>query len=423
MDRSSVVYKTYLDILEKELVPAMGCTEPIAIAYCAAIARDTLGKLPERVEVVASGNIIKNVKSVVVPNTDGRRGVSAAAAIGIIAGDPDKGLEVIADVSAGDKAALENYISATPIILKAAESELPLDITVNVAAGEDTASVHIINHHTGLARIEKNGELLFEDEPVSPASLVGLDYEALFVEGIYDFACSLDVQDVRALFDRQVKYNCAIAEEGLKGDYGANIGKVLLINGGDVHTLARAKAAAASDARMGGCELPVIINSGSGNQGITVSVPVVEYAMELGINGEKLYRALAVSNLIAIHLKHGIGRLSAFCGAVSAGAAASAAISYLKGGNLDTISHAIVNTLAVSSGMVCDGAKPSCAAKIAVAVDCGLLAMEMYEEGQQFFGGDGIVLKGVENTIKNINVLGKEGMRETDRTIIDLMTR
>lgn len=423
MERSSAVYRTYLDILEKELVPAMGCTEPIAIAYCAAIARDTLGKLPERVEVVASGNIIKNVKSVVVPNTGGRRGVNAAAAVGIIAGDPDKGLEVISEVSARDKHALEEYINTTPIKLKAADSDLSLDITVNVSNGEDTASVRIINHHTGIACIEKNGKVLFKDEPVSPAALAGLDYEALSVEGIYDFACSVDINDVRTLFDRQLKYNCAIAEEGLKGDYGANIGKVLMLNGGDVHTLARAKAAAASDARMGGCELPVIINSGSGNQGITVSVPVAEYAMELGINGEKLYRALAISNLIAIHLKHGIGRLSAFCGAVSAGAAASAAISFLKGGDLDSISHAIVNTLAVSSGMVCDGAKPSCAAKIAVAVDCGLLAMEMYEEGQEFFGGDGIVLKGVENTIKNINVLGKEGMRETDRTIIGLMTK
>lgn len=423
MERSSSVYKTYLDILEKELVPAMGCTEPIAIAYCAAIARDTLGKLPERVAVVASGNIIKNVKSVVVPNTDGRRGVNAAAAVGIIAGHPDKGLEVISGVSAEDKRALEEYISATPIKLKAADSDLPLDITVHVWAGEDTASVRIINHHTGIARIEKNGEVLFEDNPISPAALVGLDYDALSVEGIYDFACSVDIHDVRELFDRQIKYNCTIAEEGLKGEYGANIGKVLMLNGGDVHMLARAKAAAASDARMGGCELPVIINSGSGNQGITVSVPVVEYAMELGIYGEKLYRALAISNLIAIHLKHGIGRLSAFCGAVSAGAAAGAAISYLKGGDLDSISHAIVNTLAVTSGMVCDGAKPSCAAKIAMAVDCGLLAMEMYDEGQEFFGGDGIVLKGVENTIKNINVLGKEGMRETDKTIIDLMTK
>ena len=423
MERNSAVYGKYLDILDKELLPAMGCTEPIAVAYCAAIARRTLGRLPERVEIEASGNIIKNVKSVVVPNTDGRRGVEAAAAVGIVAGDPDKGLEVIAGVSAEEKVALEEYIKSTSISLKAADSDLVLDIIVRVAAGEDSVCVRIINHHTGIALIEKNGEVLFSDEPINPAAESGLDYDALSVEGIYDFACSLDVEDVRELFDRQLKYNCAIAEEGLRGDYGANIGKVLMINGGDVHTMARAKAAAASDARMGGCELPVIINSGSGNQGITVSVPVAEYAMELGISGERLYRALAISNLIAIHLKHGIGRLSAFCGAVSAGAAASAAISYLKGGDLDTVSHAIVNTLAVSSGMVCDGAKPSCAAKIAIAVDCGLLAMEMYDEGQQFYGGDGIVLKGVENTIKNISVLGKEGMRETDKTIIGLMTK
>ena len=423
MERNSAVYRKYLDILEKELVPAMGCTEPIAVAYCAAIAKKTLGMLPESVEIEASGNIIKNVKSVVVPNTDGRRGVEAAAAVGIVAGDPDKGLEVIAGVSAEEKRALEEYIKSTPISLKAADSDLVLDIIVRVAAGEDTVSVRIINHHTGIALIEKNGEVLFSDEPTNPAAESGLDYDALSVEGIYDFACSLDVEDVRALFDRQLEYNCTIAEEGLRGEYGANIGKVLMLNGGDVHTMARAKAAAASDARMGGCELPVVINSGSGNQGITVSVPVAEYAMELGISGERLYRALAISNLIAIHLKHGIGRLSAFCGAVSAGAAASAAISYLKGGDLDAISHAIVNTLAVSSGMVCDGAKPSCAAKIAMAVDCGLLAMEMYDEGQQFYGGDGIVLKGVENTIKNISVLGKEGMRETDKTIIGLMTK
>lgn len=423
MERSSAVYRTYLEILEKELVPAMGCTEPIAVAYCAAIARKTLERLPEKVEIEASGNIIKNVKSVVVPNTDGRRGVEAAAAVGIVAGDPDRGLEVISGVSAEDKAALEAYMKSTPISLRAADSELALDIIVRAAAGEDTVSVRIINHHTGIACIEKNGKTLFSDEPVNPAAENGLDYDALSVEGIYDFACSLDVEDVRELFDRQLKYNCAIAEEGLRGDYGANIGKVLMLNGGNVHMTARAKAAAASDARMGGCEMPVVINSGSGNQGITVSVPVAEYAMALGISGEKLYRALAISNLIAIHLKHGIGRLSAFCGAVSAGAAASAAISYLKGGDLDTISHVIVNTLAVSSGIVCDGAKPSCAAKIAVAVDCGLLAMEMYDEGQQFYGGDGIVLKGVENTIKNINVLGKEGMRETDKTIIGLMTK
>ena len=423
MERNSEKYSTYLQILRKELIPALGCTEPIAVAYCAAIAGKTLGSLPERVEIEASGNIIKNVKSVIVPNTDGRRGVEAAAAVGLIAGDADAGLEVISHVTREDKRRLGEYLETTPIKVTPAGSELVLDVTVSVFSGNSSARARIINHHTGLALIEKDGKVLFTDQPVNPAAESGLDYGLLSVEGIYDFAQSLDVKDVQELFDRQIEYNCAISQEGLNGNYGANIGKVLVKQGDDVHTLARAKAAAASDARMGGCELPVIINSGSGNQGITVCVPVVEYAMELGSSREKLYRALAISNLTAIHLKEGIGRLSAYCGAVSAGASAGAAVSYLRGGDLDSISHALVNALAISSGMVCDGAKPSCAAKIAVAVDSGLLAMEMYDAGQQFYGGDGIILKGVENTIRNVGVLGRQGMKETDRTIIELMTK
>ena len=423
MERNSETYSTYLQILRKELIPALGCTEPIAVAYCAAIAGKTLGSLPERVEIEASGNIIKNVKSVIVPNTDGRRGVEAAAAVGIIAGDADAGLEVISHVTREDKRRLGEYLETTPIKVTPAGSELVLDVTVSVFSGNSSARARIINHHTGLALIEKDGKVLFTDQPVNPAAESGLDYGLLSVEGIYDFAQSLDVKDVQELFDRQIEYNCAISQEGLNGNYGANIGKVLVKQGDDVHTLARAKAAAASDARMGGCELPVIINSGSGNQGITVCVPVVEYAMELGSSREKHYRALAISNLTAIHLKEGIGRLSAYCGAVSAGASAGAAVSYLRGGDLDSISHALVNALAISSGMVCDGAKPSCAAKIAVAVDSGLLAMEMYDAGQQFYGGDGIILKGVENTIRNVGVLGRQGMKETDRTIIELMTK
>ena len=423
MERNSEKYSTYLQILRKELIPALGCTEPIAVAYCAAIAGKTLGSLPERVEIEASGNIIKNVKSVIVPNTDGRRGVEAAAAVGLIAGDADAGLEVISHVTREDKRRLGEYLETTLIKVIPAGSELVLDVTVSVFSGNSSARARIINHHTGLALIEKDGKVLFTDQPVNPAAESGLDYGLLSVEGIYDFAQSLDVKDVQELFDRQIEYNCAISQEGLNGNYGANIGKVLVKQGDDVHTLARAKAAAASDARMGGCELPVIINSGSGNQGITVCVPVVEYAMELGSSREKLYRALAISNLTAIHLKEGIGRLSAYCGAVSAGASAGAAVSYLRGGDLDSISHALVNALAISSGMVCDGAKPSCAAKIAVAVDTGLLAMEMYDAGQQFYGGDGIILKGVENTIRNVGVLGRQGMKETDRTIIELMTK
>lgn len=422
MDRKGSTYATYIEILRKELVPAMGCTEPIAVAYCAAIARRILGSEPESVEIEASGNIIKNVKSVIVPNTDGRRGVEAAAAVGIVAGDDTLGLELISNVSAEDKARLSRFLAETPIKVRPAASELALDVTVSVYSGGDSVKVRIVNHHTGLALIEKNGEVLFSAQPEDPAEESGLDYGLLSVEGIYDFAVSLDVEDVRELFSRQLDYNCAIAREGLTGDYGANIGKVIINQGDSMHTRARARAAAASDARMGGCELPVVINSGSGNQGITVSVPVAEYAEELGSDEDRLFRALAISNLNAIHLKEKIGRLSAYCGAVTAGASAAAAISFLQGGDLDSISHVLVNALAITSGMVCDGAKPSCAAKIAAAVDSGLLAMEMYDAGQQFYGGDGIILKGVENTIRNVGVLGRSGMRETDRTIIALMT-
>ena len=424
MERSSTIYQTYLQILKEELVPAMGCTEPISVAYCAAKARQILGKLPDRVVVEASGNIIKNVKSVVVPNTGGRRGLAAAAAIGIVAGNPDRELEVISEVTPQQQAELTAFLDNTPITVRPALSDLVLDIWIHVYAGEDQASVRIINHHTGLASILHNGKVLLEQEPVNPAETTGLDYDLLTMADIYDFAVTMDVEDVRELFDRQMEYNCAIAAEGLKNDYGANIGKVLLRTyGDDVHTRARAKAAAGSDARMSGCELPVIINSGSGNQGITVSVPVVEYAKEWGCSEDKLYRALAISNLTALHLKDGIGRLSAFCGAVSAGAAAGAAISYLDGGDLDDVSHTLVNALAIASGIVCDGAKASCAAKISSSIDAAQLGHQMYRDGQQFYGGDGLVLKGVENTIRSICEVGREGMKDTDRKIIELMTQ
>ena len=424
MERNSVTYQTYLQILNEELMPAMGCTEPIAVAYCAAKARQVLSKVPDRVVVEASGNVIKNVKSVVVPNTGGRRGLEAAAAIGIVAGNADKELEVISEVTAEQQDALSAFMAQTPITVKPALSDLVLDIWIHVFAGEEQASVRIINHHTGLANILHNGKVLLEQEPVNPAEATDLNYDLLNVADIYDFALTVDTNDVKALFDRQMAYNCAIAEEGLNNDYGANIGKVLLRTYGDnVHIRARAKAAAGSDARMSGCELPVIINSGSGNQGITVSVPVVEYAKEWNCSDEQLYRALAISNLCALHMKNGIGRLSAYCGAVSAAAAAGAAIAYLGGGDLDDISHTLVNALAIASGMVCDGAKASCAAKISSAIDAAQLGYQMYQKGQQFYGGDGLVFKGVENTIRSISEMGRDGMKETDRKIIELMTQ
>ena len=424
MEHNSTSYSTYVKILNKELAVAMGCTEPIAVAYCAAKARAVLGAMPEKVEIEVSGNILKNVKSVVVPNTCGRRGIAAAAAVGIVAGDEKKELEVIADVDADGVKRLGDYLDSTPISVCAAKTELVLYICVKAFAGADSSCVVIKNHHTGIARIEKNGEVIFESEPVNPADEAGLDYGALNMADIYDFAESADINDIKDLLLRQVTYNVAVAEEGIRNSYGANIGKVLLSTyGNDVKTRARAMAAAASDARMGGCELPVVINSGSGNQGITISIPIYEYAKEWNASEERLVRALALANLTAIHLKKGMGRLSAFCGAVSAATAAGAGIAYLGGGDLKVTNHTLVTSLAIASGIVCDGAKASCAAKIASSIDAALTGYYMYREGQQFYANDGIIFKGVENTINSVNEMVRDGMKGTDDKIIELMTR
>ncbi|MBE6074800.1 MAG: serine dehydratase subunit alpha family protein [Selenomonas ruminantium] len=422
MNKNDSTYKSYVEILQRELVPAMGCTEPIAIAYCAAKARAVLGTLPDKVTIAASGNIIKNVKSVVVPNTGGRKGIEAAAAIGIIAGDETAGLEVIAHAPEAAKAKLGSYLEQAVIKVEAAHSGHVLDIIVTVSKGSDTASVHIVNEHTNIVKISRNGEILLEKEIITAVAADKPDYECMTIEDIYDFAMTCDLADVRAILDRQIAYNTAIADEGLKNDYGANIGKTLLkAFGNDIHIRARARAAAGSDARMNGCELPVVINSGSGNQGMTVSLPVIEYAKEVGATKEQLYRALLLANLVTLHEKEGIGRLSAYCGAVSAGAGAGAGIAWLCGGDYQAVIHTIVNALAITSGIVCDGAKASCAAKISAAVDAGIMGFEMYRNGQQFYGGDGLVLKGVENTIRNISRLGRIGMKETDKEIIDMM--
>ena len=424
MDHNCQLYSTYLQIFEKELATAMGCTEPIAVAYCAAKARETLGRMPERVIVEVSGNIIKNVKSVVVPNTDGRRGISVAAAVGIVAGDASRELEVISSVTEKQREELASYLENTDISVVPAKTDLVLDIRIYVYAGDDEAVVRIKNHHTGIALIMHNGEVLYDAEPVNPADAGTLDYAALSMKDIYDFATTVDIADVKELLDHQIKCNTAIAEEGMKNSYGANVGKVLLRSYGDnVQTRARAMAAAGSDARMSGCEMPVVINSGSGNQGITVSVPVIEYAKEWNSTDEKLYRALVLSNLIAIHLKKGMGRLSAFCGAVSAATAAGAAIAYLGGGDLKVVNHTLVNSLAIASGIVCDGAKASCAAKIASSLDAALTGYYMYKEGQQFYANDGIIFKGVENTIDSVSEMVRDGMKSTDDKIIEIMTR
>ena len=423
MNRNDSVYRTYVDILERELICAMGCTEPIALAYCAATARAALGTLPERITVEASGNIIKNVKSVVVPNTGGRRGIAAAAGIGVLGGDENAKLEVISRISEETKERLGTYLEKTPIEIMPLESDHILDMIVTVFSGASYAKVRIADEHTQIVLIEKDGEVLQEKDPEPDKSEEDIpDYSLLTVHDIYDFACTCDLEDVREILDRQIECNTAIAENGLKNDYGANIGKVLLKTGNDLKTRAKAYAAAGSDARMNGCELPVVICSGSGNQGLTVSLPVIVYAEALNADREKLYRALLLSNLITLHAKTGIGRLSAYCGAVTAGAGAGCGIAYLLGGDERDIAHTIVNTLAITSGIVCDGAKSSCAAKIATAVETGIFGYEMFKYGQQFYAGDGLVEKGVENSINNFAKLAREGMRETDHEIILMMT-
>lgn len=422
MDRDELRYKTYVEILKRELIPAMGCTEPIAIAYCSAKARAVLGMIPDKVIIEVSGNIIKNVKSVIVPNSGGGRGIETASALGIIAGKEELGLEVLSQVTEEEKSLLSDYKKKTSISVLAIDSEHLLDITVTVSKGEAEAKVRIVNEHTNVIEIQKDGICLYKKE-IGTQEEEGPDYSLLTLEGIYDFALTADLADVKEILDRQIELNTAISDEGLRGDYGANIGRILLIEYGEtVENRAKARAAAGSDARMNGCELPVIINSGSGNQGMTASLPVIEYAKELGCSQDKLYRALLISNLVTLHEKNYIGRLSAYCGAVSAGAGAGVGIAYLYGGDLKVLAHTLVNALAITSGIVCDGAKASCAAKIAVAVDTGILGYKMFRNGKQFYGGDGLIAKGVENTIKNIGRLGKDGMKETDKEIIRIMT-
>ena len=422
MIRGDALYQQFVAILKEELRPAMGCTEPIALAYAGAKAREVLGVLPERIDVLVSGNIIKNVKSVVVPNTGGLRGIAAAVCAGVVAGDAGKQLEVIASVSREKQAQLKDYMREVTINISPAESNLVFDIDLTLYAGEDTARVRIVNHHTNIVHISRNGVVELE-MPVEESSEDNLtDKTCLSIERIVEFADVLDVADVKEFVGRQLEYNLAIAKEGLSGNWGANIGSVILNQQGTAdNRRAAAWAAAGSDARMSGCEMPVIILSGSGNQGITASVPVAIYAQAFGASEEELIKAVTVSDLVTVHQKTGIGRLSAYCGAISAGVGAGAGIAYLHGGRKEAVAHTVVNAVAILSGTICDGAKPSCAAKIAAAVDADILGYNMYLENQQFYGGDGIVTKGADRTVSNIGRLAREGMRETDTTILKIM--
>lgn len=411
----------YCAILENELIAATGCTEPIAIAYAAAILRDTLGGVPERMRVLVSGNIIKNAKSVVVPGTGGRKGIAAAAAAGAIAGKAERLLEVIAEISDEQRERIGAYLLAKAVEVACREDGFALDITVYGERAGENASVRVANEHTNVARVEKNGECVLE-RPLRENGAESAAPSCLNVQDIVTFADTVELSCVEAPLKRQIALNMAIAERGLKDAPGAGIGRVLLSGGAeDLITRARAMAAAGSDARMSGLEMPVVIVSGSGNQGITASVPVVVWAREKGYSEEKLLRALIVSNLVTVHQKTGIGRLSAFCGAVCAGCGAGAGIAYLEDGGYDAVAHTLVNALAIISGMVCDGAKASCAAKIATAVEAGILGYRMYTQNREFVSGDGIVVKGVDNTIRNVGRLAKDGMRETETEILQIM--
>ena len=416
------VYEAYLDILREELVPAMGCTEPIAVAYAGALARQTLGREPERADLVVSGNIIKNVKSVIVPHTGGRKGLRVAVAAGICFGEAEKELEVLSDASPEQLALMDAWLGRARLDVRESEANCPFDLHVHVWAGEEDAYVHIAGHHTNVVTLRRGGESLVDRPWTDEAVEIPENRKLLNVEDIVRFAEEVDLGQLRELLQRQIDYNLAIAQEGLSGEYGAGIGRILLLSyGNSVHNRAKAWAAAGSDARMDGCELPVVINSGSGNQGLTASVPVIVYARECCVSEEQLLRALVVSNLVTIHLKTGIGSLSAYCGATSAGAGAGAGICYLYGGGYREIAHTVVNALAINSGMICDGAKASCAAKIASAVEAGLLGMRMFMHDSQFYGGDGIVVEGVENTIRAVSTIARDGMRGTDREVIRLM--
>ena len=409
----------FTQILREELVPAMGCTEPISIAYAAAKARAVLNDTPISAKVEVSGNIVKNAKSVTVPHTGGMRGIKSAFVAGLVAGNADAKLEVISNVTPAQIEEMQRVLDTFDVEISTPQDARIFDIGITLCSKAHTAYVRICDAHTNISCIRLDGETLYDNPP---KDIERADRSGLTVEKIIAYADEVDVAEVKETLDRQIAYNMAIAEEGLKNSYGANIGKVLLrAYQPDIKITAKAYAAAASDARMNGCELPVVINSGSGNQGITASVPVIVYARGMSASNEKLYRALCVSNLITIHLKNGIGALSAYCGVVSAGAGAACGVAYLLGGRMKEIAHTWVNALAIDSGIICDGAKASCAAKIATAVESGLLGLNMYYNGNEFFAGEGIVKAGVENTIQSVSRLAHEGMRETDKAIIRIM--
>ena len=413
--------QVFIDALKRELVPALGCTEPIAIAYCAAKARETLGEFPVHLDIRCSGNIVKNVQGVTVPNSNGLRGIDVAAVLGVVGGDPARELEVLEGVTGEDIRRTQELIGQNFVACSLQEDVENLYIVATATSEKHRAEVTIVNRHTLITKIMYDDQVLFERQPVEKEKY-GEDWGCWSIGNILEFADSVDLEEIRPTLQNQIEKNSAIASEGLSGNYGARVGKTLLaVYGSGVHIRARAKAAAGSDARMGGCSMPVVINSGSGNQGMTVSLPVIEYARELCVSEEKLYRALAVSNLVSIYQKHFIGSLSAFCGAVTAACGCGAAITYLCGGSYEQICMTIVNTVANVGGMVCDGAKSSCAAKISSAVEAAITGHHMSMRGRYFQPGEGFVQKDIEETIKSLGYIGRVGMKETDTQILKIM--
>jgi L-cysteine desulfidase len=410
-----------IEILKSELVPALGCTEPIAIALASAKAREVLGEMPDDMYVECSSNIIKNAKSVVVPMTKNLKGIEAAAIVGMVGGNADKMLEVLTTVTEDNLNETKELLNKSFCKTKLLETNEKLHLIVHMKKGNNTSMVELVKTHTGISRIEKNGVVLFSKK-IEEYNQSSVDYSVLNIASILDFANNVEIETVRPILDRQIEFNTKIAKEGMRNTYGVNVGSTLIdVYGDDVKIRAKAMPAAGSDARMNGCELPVIINSGSGNQGMTVSLPVIEFGNMLDASEEKILRALCISNLIAIYQKSQIGRLSAYCGAVSAAAGAGAGITYLYGGQEEQINQTIVNTLANVSGIVCDGAKSSCAAKIATAVDAAIVATMITLKGKSFMSGDGIVKDTIQKTIDGVVTLAKEGMRETDEVIVKIM--
>ncbi len=413
-------YAVYVEALKAELIPAMGCTEPIAIAYASAVCKEQLGGFPEQVDIFVSRNIIKNVKSVVVPNTNKMRGIEVACIAGFVAGHSERQLQVLAYISDEEKTAIRQYTEAGIVRVHVSEEPDIFYIRVEGRLGEHTAAVTIRTDHTNITCIRRDDQVIFEKaveaaEPEAAESLWKIDE-------VIHAAATMPLEPVEALLQRQIDYNMATAEEGLKNEYGASIGKILLQREpGSKRIQAKANAAAASDARMNGCELPVVIVSGSGNQGITASVPVVVYGRAMKVGREKLLRALLLSDLVTIYLKQGIGKLSAYCGAVSAGCGSGAGIAFLHDCTAEQIEHVVENALAINSGIICDGAKSSCAAKIAISIEGGLLAFDMMMAEKNFAGGDGIVQQTADETIAAVGKIASQGMVETDKEIIDVM--